>query len=682
MPFSSSLNRKVIAAVAVIILVVLSYLLLFLLVTLFSAFLCYLGILALSAGINIITIPAGLLMNSIGLLVFYFLLRYSFRINKADHSGRKEIFAEDEPLLFENIRILSRQMNVRFPKKIYLLPDVEASVSYYSTFWSMFFPVGKNLYIGLGLVNTLSSDELKAILAHEFGHFSQKSTLVGTYVYQVNQILYNLLYHNNYIDILQSWSRKNVAFLSLIAEASGSLINGVQSMLRKLYHVLNISHLSLSREMEFHADAMSASVVDASAMIRALYKLDYSFTMYNGLLNFYDEKIVENIRTDNIYLQHRWVMCTYASIYKLRLENGLPVITGAEIDRFHKNRVSIKDQWASHPTIKDRVARLEPMRKNNEISRESAWDWFKDPKQSQLAVTDMLFERVTYQSVPENISFEDFKQKYTEKINRYRLDDRYNGYYDSRVISKFNLEEINTTTQDPISFEDLFSDDRIDLNLRKQALEEDVNVLMNIEAGNIKVNHFELDNKKYRTREAEIVLEELKKEENSLKRQLEENDMQAFLWFYGKARTIEEKDHLKKLYDTHFMMQDSIQENRDLYKKISERSVFIHYETPINKIEIGMGLLKKEESVMKEKLSGLLSIPDMEQCITSEMKEKLEEYLSQDWAYFNSPNYDNEALNRLFTGMNSFAVLSEEALFLTRKKIADYQLSLLKSGIE
>ena len=54
----------------------------------------------------------------------------------------------------------------------------------------------------MGLINSVTHDELKAILAHEFGHFSQKSMKVGSYVYHVNHIIYNLLYDNGSYDVM------------------------------------------------------------------------------------------------------------------------------------------------------------------------------------------------------------------------------------------------------------------------------------------------------------------------------------------------------------------------------------------------------------------------------------------------------------------------------------------------
>ena len=44
------------------------------------------------------------------------------------------------------------------------------------------FPSKKNLEIGLPLVNALTLSELKAVLAHEFGHFAQGTGMRITYV--------------------------------------------------------------------------------------------------------------------------------------------------------------------------------------------------------------------------------------------------------------------------------------------------------------------------------------------------------------------------------------------------------------------------------------------------------------------------------------------------------------------
>jgi len=65
---------------------------------------------------------------------------------------------------------------------------VNASVSYDLSLINFIIPSKKNLEIGLGLVNVLTVCELTAVLAHEFGHFTQRSMAVGRWLYIAQQI--------------------------------------------------------------------------------------------------------------------------------------------------------------------------------------------------------------------------------------------------------------------------------------------------------------------------------------------------------------------------------------------------------------------------------------------------------------------------------------------------------------
>eukprot|EP01034_Spumella_vulgaris_P011947 gene11947-15198_t len=116
---------------------------------------------------------------------------------KNNRENLVEITAAEESELFAFIERINQETKSPKPKKIYLTDDVNAAVFYDSNFWSMFLPIRKNLMIGLGLVNTLNISEFKAVLAHEFGHFSQRSMKLGSYVYNANHILHDMLYNND-----------------------------------------------------------------------------------------------------------------------------------------------------------------------------------------------------------------------------------------------------------------------------------------------------------------------------------------------------------------------------------------------------------------------------------------------------------------------------------------------------
>ena len=99
-----------------------------------------------------------------------------------------EVTAQDQPRLFAFINRLADEAGAPRAHRVFLSPRVNAAVFYDLSVLNLLFPSRKNLEIGLGLVNAVSLGELKAVLAHEFGHFGQRSMAVGRWVYIAQQI--------------------------------------------------------------------------------------------------------------------------------------------------------------------------------------------------------------------------------------------------------------------------------------------------------------------------------------------------------------------------------------------------------------------------------------------------------------------------------------------------------------
>lgn len=123
-----------------------------------------------------------------------YLIKFLFSRTKNENPQRKEVKESECPDLFQAIREVAEATVCPMPKKVFLSPDVNACVFYNTNFWSIIFPVKKNLEIGLGLFTCTNVDELKSILAHEFGHFSQNSMKVGSGVYVAYRYLQSGLY--------------------------------------------------------------------------------------------------------------------------------------------------------------------------------------------------------------------------------------------------------------------------------------------------------------------------------------------------------------------------------------------------------------------------------------------------------------------------------------------------------
>jgi len=109
-----------------------------------------------------------------------FLVKGLFKWQRSGPELRVEITEKDQPVLFAFIRRLCQDTRAPFPHRVFLTPDVNAAVFYNRSFLSLILPTPKNLLIGLGLINRLNLSEFKAVLAHEFGHFSQNSMKLGS----------------------------------------------------------------------------------------------------------------------------------------------------------------------------------------------------------------------------------------------------------------------------------------------------------------------------------------------------------------------------------------------------------------------------------------------------------------------------------------------------------------------
>src|SRR5439155_20978576 len=142
----------------------------------------------------------GLFVALPALLFFLFLVKGFFKTAQKERTVRAEITAEDQPLLFDFIERLCEDTGAPMPRRVYISHEVNAAVMTHTGITSLFWPTGKDLLIGLGLVNILSLSEFKSVLAHEFGHFAQKSTRLGGYVYTANRIIYDLVCGRDWFD--------------------------------------------------------------------------------------------------------------------------------------------------------------------------------------------------------------------------------------------------------------------------------------------------------------------------------------------------------------------------------------------------------------------------------------------------------------------------------------------------
>jgi len=121
----------------------------------------------------------GLLMAAPAVFIFVFLGKGFFFRQQHHDPYTVEVTAADEPELLAFVHQIADDAGAPRPHRVVLSGAVNAAVFYDLTILNLFFPSKKNLEIGLGLVNAVSLDEFKAVMAHEFGHFAQRTMAVG-----------------------------------------------------------------------------------------------------------------------------------------------------------------------------------------------------------------------------------------------------------------------------------------------------------------------------------------------------------------------------------------------------------------------------------------------------------------------------------------------------------------------
>ena len=684
MPLEASISldfrKKVTRSIFSIILFAFVFISLILFSVAFAAASAYFGFVIIITKPMWLTLLIGAGLVAMGILVIIFLFRFVTVKYKTDVTGLTEITREEQPDLFEALEEIVNKVQTKFPRKVYLSQDVNASVFYDSSFWSMFLPVKKNLVIGMGLVNAISIDELKAILAHEFGHFSQRSMKVGSYVYHVNQVLYNLLSDNaSYNNLVESIARLH-GVIAIFVNASMKIIAGIRWILIKMYSFINLNYMALSREMEFHADEVAARAIGSKPLMTSLLRINLADQAYNSVIEYYNNRIIDAVVTNNIYPQQKQVMHFIAEENKIPFQNGFPFIEQEFLSQYNKSKIVLTNQWASHPSTQDRVARLEELNIEQIVTNaQPAVTLFKAYETLQASLTNELFKTVNYEKEITPLETDEFFHAYSTTYKSSSFDPAYNGYYDHKNIEAFDLykipKEVNSDNNTP---NDLYGPAVIDKVYTMISMEGDIRIIKELQEGKSGYKTFDYDGLKYTIKESEELLLQLQKDIDILKKDINQHDLHIFNYFFTKASEIGKESELMANYDVFFQNDLDWERQASLYTKCMQDAAFIYESTPIDIIEVKIKQLNESETELKKELIVILEKDKESNFLDEEIKQAFDLYLSKDWIYFINPNYDDAALDVLSNAIKYYQQAMSKYYYILKKQLLDFQVEFVK----
>ncbi len=628
----------------------------------------YLGYLLVISKPGIYSIMLGIALCLFGVFIIYFLIKFITTQNKHDTSHLHEISRSEEPELFDFIEKVATEVGTDFPKKIFLSNEVNAYVFYDSNFWSLFIPVKKNLTIGLGLINSINTSEFKAILAHEFGHFSQKSMKLGSYIYYVNRVIHDMLYNNSsFEESVTKISSSNIYF-AISGWLTFLVIRIIQGILKLVYMPINTMYLSLSRQMEFHADAVAASVAGGNHLITSLRRIEMSELCFNILMGNYNDWGFEHVRAKNIYQNHKEVEKHYAKDHDLEFVHD-NISTTNDALFISSPRVKITDQWASHPSLEQRTEALRKLNLTTEIIASSPWKLFVDPIATQENFTANMFNGMSKGKEVEVIDNEAFVHKYYESFRKFELPKEFHGFFNEFFPQDISIEEIEQwESKDPIDH--TLSKTEIKKLKERTSILNDLNMLQSIVDGQTGIKSFDFDGRKYRAKQAGEVLRLLKKESQEVTDDYKKVAKNIFKHYYNLAQSQGQADVYKDKYQYIVDEFNQYDEDYKICEAIqAELMPIFHEEIKIERaIKINANA-KQLEVPFKETLKRYIELGQLEEA-------PFKVYFERDPDYFTGNTFREHNLEFIFTILNKFIELRSNRLFDLKKAFLEYQVSL------
>lgn len=351
----------------------------------------------------------------------WYLVKPLFSFHSSSDMGRMEIKRRDCPELFAMIADVAKATGNRMPKHVYLTADVNACVFYNTTsIWTIFLPARMNLMIGMGLMQGMNKDEIKAILGHEYGHFSQHTMRVGRISYRLLLIIQGMieLAYTQQKSAAISQAKGENGYFHLVSKP----ISFITRLTIKFYGYIERRNRRLSRYMEFEADSVACRIVGAKPFISSLCKLNIISER-----NSTYENIVTNLISNWQYINNYWA--GYEIVCSLLQDEGQVRFTNEDIidsmiyNKTHLiSRIKRLDGWDTHPSTEDRIEKARQyIESDKKIDTTCALTMIPEKIMNDIGtiklklIAENMFMSPDFTSVDE-ISLEEFKKKVEDEF--------------------------------------------------------------------------------------------------------------------------------------------------------------------------------------------------------------------------------------------------------------------------
>jgi Zn-dependent protease with chaperone function len=350
-----SIYRAVIAILSVYFYISIPFVILVLLLVVGGVFYIFLLI-------GTIPIQLSVILVIMVIVSLFAILRSLFSRIKDVPPGR-QLRKTDAPELWKLVEEVAAKVDARPADNIYVTPWTGIAVNEKGSILQKLRGVGKrNLILGMGVLRGLTQGQLAAILAHEYGHFSNRDTAGGNLAYQV--------------------------YASLVQIAEGLIRNGAALVYNPVWwFVIGYQRIFLrvtlgaSRLQEVLADRYAAMAYGSQNFI-------------DGLQSVIRQSISFPLQADVEIRKSLELKQSVNNLYDLPLGADLQGELQKQLDDTMNRQTS---QYDSHPAPHERIAWVERMHiplspvLDNKLP---ALDLFPNPEELQREMTAELMKNV------------------------------------------------------------------------------------------------------------------------------------------------------------------------------------------------------------------------------------------------------------------------------------------------
>ncbi len=411
---------------------------------LFGFLLVYLLLIAAAGlfGYWLLTLPTEVELLKIGGvlatgLLFLFLVKGLFKWRRVERQAHIELREVAHPQLFAFIRRVHAEAGAPPPRRVVVSPDINAALIHDVSMINLVVPPRRDLLIGLGLLNTLNLSEFKAVLAHEFGHFSQRSVGLSRYLHVANQVICDLIHRRDSLDrLVDGWARVDLR-ISFPAWALKGAFWAIRQLLAGIYRGMNLLHLSLARQMEFNADNVAVSLSGSDAIVRGLYRLEFANECFADAAQALDAAADHGLFTDDLFF-HLSRSADHLRVVRRNERLGIPPDEGTV---FAPTDDGIPDRYRSHPTHEMRERNAKRFQIPGTNDERSPWLLIGAAAELKRATTASFYQftlgrREEYEPQPAKIVQAFIDAEHAETT----FDPKYHGWYDDRYLGPIDVD--------------------------------------------------------------------------------------------------------------------------------------------------------------------------------------------------------------------------------------------------